>query len=248
MKPELDIVIPVYNEGENILELLAALNREVQTPIRVFICYDFDGDSTLPALEKIKVNFEIVLVKNRGKGVHAAIMTGLETSNSPAVLVFGSDEANNAAIIDKMYAKFKQGCDVVVASRLAREGEMSGGPRFKSFVVTVASFILRRFAGLPATDATYAWRLFSRRILDSIEIESTAGFTYAIELLVKAHRLRLKVTEVPARWIMRKAGKSRFNFRKWLPHYARWFFYALGTTYLRKGPKTVKLKPGVQIT
>ena len=247
MKSELDVVIPVYNEGENILDLLEAFNAHVKIPIRVFICYDFDEDNTLVALQKVKPSFEIVLVKNPGRGAHSAIMAGFEVADAPAVIAFGSDEANNAQIIDEMYKKFKEGHDVVVASRLAKGGEMSGGPRFKSFIITAASFVLNKFVGVPATDATYAWRLFSRRLLNTIQIESTAGFTYAIELLVKAHRLRLKVAEVPAKWIMRKKGESRFNFKRWLPHYAKWFFYALGTTYLRKGPKTVKLKPGAKI-
>lgn len=245
--PGLDIVVPVYNEGENILDLFQAFELYVKTPIRVFICYDFDGDNTLSALKNNKFNFEIVAIKNRGKGVHSAIMTGLEATDAPAVLTFGSDEANNAKIIDEMYSKSVEGNDVVVASRLIKGGEMSGGPRFKSFVVTLASFILHRFVRLPATDATYAWRMFSRRILDTVEIESTVGFIYAIELLVKCHRLQWRVAEVPAKWVMRKKGASRFNFKRWLPHYAKWFFYALGTTYLRKGSKTVKLKPGVRI-
>lgn len=247
MKSELDIVIPVYNEGENILELFTAIDKEVKTSIRVFICYDFDEDNTLIALKKIQNNFEVILVKNKGKGVHSAVMTGFAVTNASAVLTFGSDEANNVGIIDGMYAKFKEGSDVVVASRLAKGGEISGGPRFKSFVIKIGSFVLNHFVGVPATDASYAWRLFSRKILDTVEIESTAGFTYAIELLVKCHRLRWKVSEVPVRWIMRKTGKSRFNFQKWLPYYAHWFFYALATTYLRKGPNTVKLKPGVKI-
>lgn len=252
-KPEIDIVIPVYNEGENILDLFRAFERYVKTPFRVFVCYDFDEDNTLNAIKNSPdfgfsaqggpaSGWEIVLVKNIGRGAHSAVMTGLNATTAPAVLAFGADEENNAPIIDKMYAKFKEGNDVVVASRLMRDGEMSGGPRFKSFVVTLASFILNRFAGVPATDATYAWRMFSRRLLDTVEIESTAGFTYAIELLVKCHRLGWGVAEVPAKWIMKKRGKSRFNFRRWLPHYARWFFYALGTTYLRKGPETVKRK------
>lgn len=52
--------------------------------------------------------------------------------------------------------------------------------------------------------------------------------------------------EVPARWLMREKGISRFNFKKWFPHYARWFFYALGTTYTRKGPEMVTLKSGAK--
>lgn len=246
-KAELDIVIPVYNEGENILDLFQAFERYVKIPFRVFICYDFDEDNTLLVLKNNKFSFEIVPVKNRGEGVHAAILSGFDATTAPAVLVFGADEANNAEIIDKMYNKFKEGNDIVVASRLVEGGEMSGGPRFKSFMIVLASFFLRWFVDVPATDATFAWRMFSRRLLDTVKIESTTGFTYAIELLVKCHRLRWKIAEVPARWIMRKKGKSRFNFKKWLPHYARWFFYAVATTYLKKRPKTVKLKIGAKI-
>lgn len=246
-EPEIDIVIPVYNEGENIVELFRAFERGVRTPFRVFVCYDFDEDSTLKTLKEETFDFEIVPVKNPGKGVHAAIMVGFDTTTAPAVLAFGADEANNAEIVDKMYAKLKEGNDVVVASRLIKGGAMSGGPRFKSFVVTAASFVLHRFVGVPASDATFAWRMFSRRLLRTVAIESTSGFTYAIELLVKCHRLGWKVGEVPARWLPKKHGVSRFNFKKWLPYYARWFFYALGTTYLRKGPETVTLKPGAKI-
>ncbi|MDP3725364.1 MAG: glycosyltransferase family 2 protein [Nanoarchaeota archaeon] len=240
----LDIVIPVYNEGENILDLFRAFEKEVQTPFRVFVCYDFDEDNTLSVLKNETFDFEIVPVKNRGKGVQSAIMSGLDMTNAPAVLVLGADEANNASMIDGMYAKLKEGNDIIVASRLAKGGEMSGGPRLKSLVVRLGSFILHRLAGVPATDATYAWRMFSRRVLDMIQIESTEGFTYAIELLVKCHRLKWPVAEVPARWIMRKSGQSRFNLKKWFPHYAKWFFYALATSYLRKSPGTVQLKPG----
>jgi len=239
---DLDIVIPVYNEGENIVDTLAALGRDVKTPFRVLLCYDTNEDTTLTALRGKRFNFEIVPVKNRGTGVHGAIMTGLDASTAGAVLTFGADEPYNAVIIDGMYAKLKEGNDIVVASRLAKGGAMSGGPRFKSFIVTAASFILHWFVGIPATDATYAWRMFSRRILDTVAIESTEGFTYAIELLVKCHRLRWKVAEVPAKWLKREKGESRFNFKKWLPHYFRWFVYALETTYLRKGPETVKMK------
>jgi len=50
MDPQLDVVIPVYNEGSNILATLGALAREVKTPTRVLICYDIDEDDTLPAV------------------------------------------------------------------------------------------------------------------------------------------------------------------------------------------------------
>lgn len=243
----LDIIIPVYNEGENILDALNALKREVKTKFRVFIAYDFDEDNTLPAVRRAgDMGFEIKFTKNEGKGVHGAIVTGFCASDAPAVLVFPADESYNARIIDAMYVKFKEGNDVVVASRLMKGGEMGSGLFVKSTIVRVASFILKYFVGLSASDATYGMRLVSRKLLDTVEIESTAGWTYAIECLVKCARLRWGIAEVPAEWHLREKGESRFNLRKWLPHYARWFFYALATKYLRKGTETVKRKLNVK--
>ncbi|MEK7479494.1 MAG: glycosyltransferase family 2 protein [Patescibacteria group bacterium] len=239
----LDVVMPVYNEGENIGDALRALKKYVKAPIRVCIVYDFDEDNTLPAVRNMEdLGFEIKLVKNRTKGAHEAIMTGFEASDGEAVVIYPADESYNAGIIDPMYEKFKEGNELVVASRFMKGGGMKGGPRIKSILVIVASKILKWFVGLPASDATYGMRLMSKKLLDAVEIESTAGWTYALELLVKCHRLRWRVGEVPAKWYRREKGTSRFNLKKWLPLYLRWFFYALQTTYLRKGPETVKRK------
>lgn len=244
----LDIIVPVYNEGENIGDTLDAFKRYVQTPFRLLMVYDFDEDNTLPAVRQAgDMGFEIRLVKNEGEGVHSAIMTGFGEAQAPAVLVFPADEAYNAPIVDAMYAKFEEGKMLVVASRFMKGGEMRGGPLLKSILVRLASYMLKRLAGLPASDATYGLRLLSKKVLDTVEIESSLGWTYAIELLVKCDRLRWKVGEVPARWLRREKGTSRFNLKKWLPRYTRWFLYALATTYLRKGPETVKLKPGAKV-
>ena len=61
----LDILIPVYNEGENIAQLLDLLDSGITTPFRLLICYDHDDDSTLPVLEACKVSFEILKIKNQ---------------------------------------------------------------------------------------------------------------------------------------------------------------------------------------
>ncbi len=241
---ELDIIIPVYNEGENIAETLFSFKKFIKSQFRVLICYDFDEDNTIPVVKRIsgELEFPILFIKNKGEGVHSAIISGFEASSAEAVLMFPADEAHNARIIDRMYQEFKKGNDVVVASRFMRGGYMRGGPFLKSIVVRVASFLLHRVVGVPASDASYGLRLFSKKILDTILLESTLGFTYAIELLVKCHRMKWGISEVPAVWEIREKGQSRFNFRKWLPHYSRWFFYAIGTTYFRLGPETIKLK------
>jgi len=109
-------------------------------------------------------------------------------------------------------------------------------------IVRVADFLLVHFARLPTHDATNGFRLFSRRTLETVHIESTKGFTYSIELLAKVHRLGWKIDQVPVKWFERPDKKSRFKLLSWVPAYLPWFFYAFATTWLRRPARTVPVK------
>ncbi len=239
-KNSLDIIIPVFNEKDNILPVLDSLKNKVKTPFRILICYDDEKDNTLPVIKNYQ-GVDITLVKNTALGAHGAITTGFKESSAPAVIVFPADDFYNAGIIDKMYDKFSLNyCEIVAASRFMKGGRMDGCPLLKSFLVRTASFTLYWFASIPIKDASNGFRLFSRKALDTIKIESTIGFTYSLELLVKCKRLNYKIGEVPSIWIERTNGTSNFKILKWLPSYLRWYLYGFATTYLRLGPKTVK--------
>jgi len=239
----LDIVIPVYNEGHNIVKVLDSLRASVKTPFRVLICYDNEDDNTLPPIRNYSHDsFEIVLVKNRSMGAHGAVLSGFEASTAQAVVVFPADDTSNAGIIDRMVEQFEQGCDIVAASRFMKGGCMEGCPWLKGVLVRGAAWTLHVLARVPTHDATNGFRLFSRRVLDSIPIESTQGFAFSLELLVKCHRLGWCVDEVPARWVERTQGSSRFRVLKWIPAYLRWYGYAFATTYLQKAPNTVTVR------
>jgi dolichol-phosphate mannosyltransferase len=238
----LDIVIPVYNEGENITPVLDSFLAEVHTASRVLICYDRDDDTTLPAIAAYprRDSLEVVFVKNRTRGPHAAVMTGLAQSTAPFALVYMADDNYNAGRIDGMVEKADQGYDIVVASRFVPGGCMVGAPWLKGLLVRAASFTLYHLARLPVHDPSNGLRLFSRRVIDEIAVESDSGFTYSIELLVKCHRLGWPIGEVPIEWHERTAGQSRFRVMKWLPKYLRWYFYAFATTWL--GARSVTRK------
>jgi dolichol-phosphate mannosyltransferase len=245
MAPELDIVIPVYNEGRNIVATLAALKRSVTTPARVLICYDHAEDDTLPAIRanaQAHAGLAVEFVRNRGRGAHAAVMAGFAASTAPFVLMYPADDDTNAAMLDRMVALARAGCDIVCASRFMPGGAMVGCPLLKAALVRSANFTLRHVARLPTTDASNGFRMFSRRVVERIPVESEAGFCYSIELLVKAHRLGWRIAEVPVRWFERRHGASRFQVIKWLPAYLRWYAYAFATTFLRRPPHTVTLK------
>jgi dolichol-phosphate mannosyltransferase len=245
MDHQLDIVIPVYNEGENILAVLGALAREVRTPSRVLICYDFEEDNTLPAVRQnpeIHAGLDVVFVRNTGRGAHSAVMAGFAAATASIVVVYPADDDFNAGIIDPMVALVRDGCDVVCASRFMPGGTMQGCPWLKAVLVRSAAFTLHYIALLPTKDPTSGFRMFSRRVIERIAVESDQGFCYSIELLVKAHRLGWRVGEVPALWFERHHGTSRFRVLKWLPAYLQWFRYAFATTYLRRSPETVAMR------
>lgn len=243
--PRLDVVIPVYNEGANILPTLQSLQSAVKTPYRVLICYDRDDDNTLTAIREHRDSLgatPIAYVRNSGRGALGAVLTGLAESEAPFTLVMMADDHYNAGIIDAMAAKAEAGCDIVCASRFMPGGSMVGCPWLKAVLVRAGNFTLHHLARLPTRDATNGFRLFARRVVDQIAIESDRGFCYSIELAVKCHRLGWRIGEVPAQWFERAHGTSRFQVVKWLPAYLRWYFYAFATTHLRQSADTVPLR------
>jgi dolichol-phosphate mannosyltransferase len=245
MAAELDIVIPVFNEGRNIVRTLSALASSLRTPARVLICYDHPDDDTLPAIRdnpQAYAGLAVELVRNPGRGAHAAVIAGFAASAAPYVMMYPADDDYNAKKLDAMVACARAGCDIVCASRFMPGGSMVGCPPLKAALVRAGNFTLRHLARLPTTDASNGFRLFSHRAIERIQIESREGFCYSIELLVKAHRLGWKVADVPVDWFERQHGQSRFQVLKWLPAYLRWYVYAFATTLLRRGPATVALR------
>ena len=122
---------------------------------------------------------------------------------------------------------------------------MKGCPWLKATLVRSSAFVLYHIARVPTHDPSNGFRLFSQRVLQTIPIESTIGFTYSLELLAKCHRLGWKIGEVPVAWYERKRGTSRFRVLKWAPQYLTGFFYCFATAMRLKAPASVKLKEGM---
>ena len=100
---KLDVIIPVYNEDENIILLLKKLEKEIICNFRVLICYDNENDSTLKYLKDTKlISKEILLIKNPKQGPNSAIIEGVRLSNAEITLVFMADDFENVKLINKM--------------------------------------------------------------------------------------------------------------------------------------------------
>ena len=242
-KVPLEIVIPIYNEGNKVIRLLEDFSVSIKTEFRVFFCYDLDDDNIFHYKDDFKkFNFEIVLVKNSSTGPCAAVIKGLNYGNADCVIVYPADDFLNTGIIDRMYTSYKNNNDIVVASRFIKCGSMKRCPLIKSILVRTASTTLYLLSSIPVRDASNGFRLFSRQLLDKVNIESKVGFAYSLELLVKCNRLKLNIAEIPAQWDERSEGSSRFKIIKWLPEYLKWYFYGLSTTWLKKKIQDINKK------
>jgi glycosyltransferase involved in cell wall biosynthesis len=236
--PLVDFVMPVYNEGGNIARALDEIEQHVAIPMRVLVVYDFDGDDTIPVVRGLLPRYPWVeLHKNTlGRGVLNAIRAGIAATSAEVVIVTMADLSDDLTVVPAMVGMIRErGYDIVCASRYMRGGQQIGGPWLKGLMSRTAGVSLYWLAGLPTHDATNAFRAYRRDVLIEFPIESQGGFAYSLEITAKAHAAGRRIGEVPSTWRDRSAGTSRFQLRKWLPHYLRWYVYAL-THRPRKTP------------
>ena len=235
LKKKIDIIIPVYNEIENLLVLFKLLRKNVKSDITILICFDTYKDNVFKNRNLLKkFNLKFRLVKNNKKGPCEAIKQGFKRSTGDCAIVYPADDFLNTKLIDLMIKKFNEGNEIVAPSRFMKGGSMKNCPIIKSILVRLCSFTLYIFSSIPIQDASNGFRLFSKKLLKKIKIESKVGFAYSLEILVKCERLNMKIFQIPARWEERKFGKSRFATKIWLKQYLKWYFYGLSTTWLFK--------------
>ena len=229
------IIIPVYNEAANIENNLNAISLGIKNSAHQYsvnIVYDFDEDSTLPVIERIRsaYSFPIHLIKNNARGVCAAIKTGLNKTQGDFVLVTMADMSDDYSVLDAMVNKAVEDYDVVCGSRYMKGGKTYGGPPVKQNLSRLAGLSLHFLTRIPTHDVTNSYKLYRKSIFNTITIESQGGFELGMEITIKAFINGLKIAEVPCGWWDRTAGQSRFQLLKWLPKYLHWYFLLLRHT------------------
>ena len=236
--PALSVVIPVYNEGENVVPTLRGVVEQIHArPLEVLVVHDFDEDTTVPVVKRLQAEMPALRLQRNtlGRGVLNALKSGLRAARAPYVVVTMGDGSDDPADIDPMYELARAGADVVAGSRYMRGGRQLGGPLLKRTMSRVAGLSLHFFGGVPVHDATSNFRLYSKRLLNQVTIESTGGFELGLELTVKAYRLGMTVAEVPTTWRDRTAGQSRFQLWKWLPRYLKWYWHGMAGRFTKGG-------------
>jgi dolichol-phosphate mannosyltransferase len=228
MQTPLHVVVPVYNEGDNFPTLRSAL-QAIRSPIEVFIVYDFDEDTTVPAVKRAieEGDVKFRLVKNNVRpGVLGALQTGFKLVEHGPVLVVMGDISDELDKVDQMISLYNQGYQLVVPSRYMPGGQVLGGPLLKRTLSKWAGLTLHWLRGLPTSDATNSFKLYDAQMLNALKLESSGGFEISLEITVKAFLAGYKITELPTTWRDRTHGQSRFRLWHWLPRYLRWYFHA----------------------
>ena len=231
---ELDILIPVFNEDEIIVKTIKNILSTVKCNFRILICYDYDEDPTIKIINENFNSNKIFFIKNFSRGFNNALKSGFNNSKSDAVLIYMADDHENHLMIDLCYKKFQEGYHVVCPSRFIKGGKMIGNPFLKGLLTKLVSFFLFNFTSFPIKDSTNSFRLFSKKLINKVKIESDKGFTMSLELTAKAHRFGYKIIEIPATWMEREKGKSRFKIISFILPYSKWLFYIIGTSIYKK--------------
>jgi len=229
-EPRASIVIPAYNEGDDVLPGLDRIRETVTVPAEVLVVVDSPEDTTVGPVERYGTEhpeFRIV-VNTYGRGPANAIRFGIDAAAADTVVVTMADGCDDPRQIDELVKLVERGVVVAAASRYMPGGQQVGGPRFKSFLSSTAGRTLHAFAGIGTRDATNSFKAYDKAFVQAVGIDSRHGFEIGLELTAKARRMRRAVAEIPTIWLDRTFGQSNFKLSKWIPKYLRWYLFAYG--------------------
>jgi dolichol-phosphate mannosyltransferase len=230
MSPRVSVVVPVYNEGEGVVDFLDRLLEGITLPCEVLTVFDTPDDTTIPFLEKYgREDPRVVPTLNTyGRGAALAIRYGIDQATADIIVVTMADGSDDPQQVDALVHLVERGVVVAAASRYAKGGQQVGGPVIKRLMSRFAGLSLYWVARVGTRDATNSFKAYSRDFIREVGVESDTGFELGLELVAKARRHRKPVAEIPTIWLDRTVGTSNFQVWAWLPRYLRWYRYAFG--------------------
>jgi dolichol-phosphate mannosyltransferase len=230
MTIEVSVIIPAYQEGDEICPVLDRVFAGTEYVTEVLIVVDSEDDSTIPIVEKYATGEPRlkVLVNTYGRGPANAIRYGFDHVNAPVTVVTMADGSDDPRQIDDLARLVDRGVAVAAASRYTAGGQQVGGPPLKRLLSRAAGRSLSLFARIGTHDATNSFKAYSTDFVREVGIDSRTGFEIGLELTAKARRLRRPVAEIPTVWLDRTIGKSNFDILGFLPGYLNWYRFAFG--------------------
>lgn len=213
--PEVSVIIPFYNEEENVDDTLRAVSSALYASRfpawELILVNDGSTDSTKRLLEMWVVHERgwKIVAHDRNMGVGAALRTGIKNASGRNLVTIEGDLSYNPKDIEKLLAEIAAGYDIVVGSPYAQGGTVHGVGKGRYLLSRLGNLLLSRAIGLKSTCVTNSFRAYNSkgRHLASRVPHNDKRFHPTILSLAKIEGLRIR--EVPVVLEARKKGKSK---------------------------------------
>ena len=243
------VIIPTYNEKENISNILHAifnLNEE----FHVLVIDDGSPDGTAQIVKELQLKFQgqLFLREREGKqGLGTAYIYGFRwalANNYRFIFEIDADFSHNPADLVRLYAACKyDGADVAIGSRYTKGGGVANWPSNRILLSKGASIYTRLITWMPVKDPTAGFVCFTKEVLDTINLDEIhfTGYAFQIEMKFAAWKLHFKLQEVPIVFQDRAFGVSKMNkdiVKEGILGVLKLRWYSLFTNYRKRVKKT----------
>ncbi len=221
---DISIIIPCFNEEENVKRIPVELIQEVnklKLDYEIVTVNDGSTDNTFEELEKIQKIHPMLKIVNhqKNKGLAAAIKTGIDNATGELTVTLDADFTFHPKQIKNLLDRFKQGdVDLVIGSPTLGKGYSKDIPRYRIWLSRMGGLLYRIALGEKITAVTPIFRLYKTKKLKEIELNPNSsprgGFSINAEILAKLLIKKIRVAEIPAELTTRQYGESKLNNSK----------------------------------
>jgi dolichol-phosphate mannosyltransferase len=211
------LVLPTYNEAENVEPLVEAARAKLPPSAQVLIVDDSSPDGTGAIAERLAERHENVQVLHRARkeGLGPAYIAGFRRAlaeGAGLVLEMDADFSHDPAYLPRLLEAAKR-ADLVLGSRYVPGGGVSDWGPLRRAVSRGGSSYARRVLGVDVRDLTGGFKCFRREVLEAIDLDqvSARGYAFQVEMTYRAIRLGFKVVEVPIIFRERRVGTSKMD-------------------------------------
>ncbi|WP_054845985.1 polyprenol monophosphomannose synthase [Sulfuracidifex tepidarius] len=225
------VVIPTYNEKDNIVKLLKVMNEAIPS-LNYLVVDDNSPDGTYDVLRKMEMKNLEVIVRTNERGLGSAIRTGLERAlktESELIVTMDADFSHDPAYLPGMLKMAEEGgYDIVVGSRYVKGGGIENWPLKRRIVSKGANFLFRVAMRSYLKDNTSNYRVYSARAArEALNCNSADGYEFQICSIYRALKSNLKMGEYPIVFKDREVGKSKLNNGE----IVRWFKFLVSLLF-----------------
>ena len=213
------VIIPTYNEKENIANILAAIFG-LQQDFHVLVVDDGSPDGTGEIVKGLQPNYpdQLFIEERKGKlGLGTAYIHGFKWALNKGynfIFEFDADFSHNPKDLQRLYDACKKGGgDVAVGSRYVSEGGVINWPWERIALSKGGSLYTRMITWMPIKDPTAGFICYKKEVLETINLDAIAsvGYAFQIEMKFAAWKLGFKIIEVPIIFQDRTHGTSKMN-------------------------------------